>query len=40
MSQLGREPSAATALSPAEDGGGKCTHQEAQEVPLTATAGV
>jgi len=37
-SQTGGEPSAATGLSPAE--GSKCTHQGAQEVPLTATAGV
>jgi len=35
-----REPSAAIDLSLAEDSGGKCTHQGAQEVPLTATAGV
>jgi len=34
MSQGGGEPSA-TANS-----GGKCTHQEAQETPLTAKAGV
>jgi len=27
----GREPSAATGLSPEEDRGGKCTHQGAQE---------
>ena len=40
MSQRGREPSAATGLSPAEDNGGKCTSQGAQEVPFTATAGV
>ena len=31
---------AATGLSLAEDSGGKCTHQGAQEVPLTTTAGV
>jgi len=32
MSQRGREPSAATGLSPAEDSGGKCIYQGAQEV--------
>ena len=37
MSQRGR---AATGLSSAEDRGGKCTHQGAQGVPLTATEGV
>ena len=40
LSQRGQKPSAAMCLSPAEMSGGKCTHQEAQEVPLTATAGV
>jgi len=40
LSQRGQQPSAATRLSPAESSGGKCTHQEAQEVPLRATAGV
>jgi len=34
MSQRGRYPSAVTGLSPAEDNGGKCTYQGAQEVPL------
>ena len=40
MSQRGGEPSAASGLSPAKDSGGKCTYYGAQEVPLTATAGV
>jgi len=40
MSQRGRQPSAATGLSPAKDSGGKCTYYGAQEVPFTATAGV
>jgi len=35
-----REPSAASGLYPAHDSGGKYTHQGAQEVPLTATAGM
>ena len=34
ISRRGRKPSAATGLSPAEDSGGKRTHQGAQEVPL------
>jgi len=34
--QRGREHSAAAGLSPAEDSGGKCTHQGAQDVPTTA----
>jgi len=35
MSQRGREPSAATGLSLAEDSGGEGTHQGAQEVPFS-----
>jgi len=39
--QRGREPSAATGLSSAEDSGGKAHIKECnQQVPLTATAGV
>jgi len=40
MSQRGGQPSVATGLSPAEGSRGNCTHQGAQEVTLTATAGV
>jgi len=40
QSPIGREPSAATGPSPAEDSRAKCTHQGAQEVPFMATAGV
>ena len=38
LSLRGGEPSPATECSPAEGSGGKCTHQGAQEVPLTASA--
>ena len=40
LCQRGWEPSTATSLSPPDSSGGKCTHHEAQEIPLRGTASI